>query len=159
MKRTEMGKYLKLTLIIALLASIVFFFIVIPTAAFKLTSYDVIYDLIYVPALIFMWISTIPVFISFYKFWIVFTEIGRDNSFCEKNARALHDVGIFAILDAILYLIALIAMIILNIFSAVILIITLFVIFVALVMAVLCIALSHLVEKAAALKSENDLTI
>jgi len=159
MKRNLMGKYLKLTLVIALLACIVLFFVIVPNVITDLTSYNAIYDVIYIPALIFIWFTTIPVFIAFYKFWIVFSEIGRDNSFCERNARALRDVSFLASLDSVLYFIALIIALVMNLYSTGILIIALFIIFAGLIFAVLCAALSHLVEKAAALKSENDLTI
>ena len=159
MKRNLMGKYLKLTLVIALLACIVLFFVIVPNVITDLTSYNAIYDVIYIPALIFIWFTTIPVFIAFYKFWIVFSEIGRDNSFCERNARALRDVSFLASLDSVLYFIALIIALVMKLYSTGILIIALFIIFAGLIFAVLCAALSHLVEKAAALKSENDLTI
>jgi len=159
MKRNEMGKYLKLVLLIAALACIVLFFVIVPRVAFDLTKYNDVYDIIYIPALVFIWLTSIPVFIAFYKFWSIFSEIGKDNSFCDKNAKSLRDVSVLAVLDGILYFIALIVLLVLGVYSTGILILLMFIVFTAMIFAVLCAALSHLVEKAAALKTENDLTI
>ena len=159
MKRNLMGKYLKLTLLIAVLACIVLFFVIVPHVTHELTAYNPVYEIIYVPAIIFIWLTSVPVFIAFYKFWVIFTEIGRDNSFCERNAKALRDVSFLAVIDAVLYFAVLIALLLMNVYSTGILVLAMFIIFAALIFAVLCAALSHLVEKAAALKSENDLTI
>ena len=39
------------------------------------------------PGLVAVSVSVIPIIIALVLFWKICTEIGRDNSFCHKNAR------------------------------------------------------------------------
>ena len=81
MKRNELGKSLKTVLIIAVLVSLVLLFVVIPLAGKTLSEENPEFKKIFVPCLIFVYISAVPVFIAYYKFWVIFSEIARDNSF------------------------------------------------------------------------------
>ena len=44
-------------------------------------------------------LSAIPIIIALVLFWMICTEVGRDNSFCRKNARYLSGIGFCALVD------------------------------------------------------------
>ena len=103
--------------------------------------------------------SSVPGFVALGLAWRIFTEIGRNNSFCAENARRLRTISRLALGDTCLYVVLAVAVLALGpkhpsvplIFVAV----TLF----GAAVTVCCAALSHLTQKAADLKSDNDLTI
>ena len=59
------------------------------------------YDMewIVTPGIAAVSLSAIPVAIALALFWRICTEIGRDNSFCRRNARWLSGIGFCALLD------------------------------------------------------------
>ena len=106
-----------------------------------------------------LWISVVPVGWFLALVWQMAGEIGRDNSFCMENARRLKTCAALALTDTVLYAVAgpvltLTGQLPGRTLAAVVLIVA-----VGLAMAVCCAALSHLTQKAAELKQENDLTI
>src|SRR5699024_10185242 len=97
------------------------------------------------PSLIFIWLTAIPVFISFYLFS---HEIIKDNPFYIKNVSRLTIVSRLALLEAAFYLFALIMLIILSVFQVSLLLIIIIVMFIALAMSVITAILAHLIDKA-----------
>jgi hypothetical protein len=91
--------------------------------------------------------------------WRIFAEIGRDNSFCEKNALRLRGISRLALLDTVLYILFAVVQACLGQLHPEFIPMYLAVIFVGAAMTITTAALSHLTRKAADLKSENDLTI
>ena len=51
------------------------------------------------PGIIAVSISAIPIAVALILFWQICTEIGRDNSFCHKNASRLTGIGFCALVD------------------------------------------------------------
>lgn len=104
-------------------------------------------------------VSSLPGFVSLGLAWAIFTEIGRNNSFCDANAKRLRLISRLALGDTCVYVVLAVAVLALGpqhpsvplIFVAV----TLF----GAAVTVCCAALSHLTKKAADLKSDSDLTI
>ena len=111
------------------------------------------------PCLIYFWISTIPVMVFMALVWKMATEIGRDNSFCMKNALRLRTCSLLAAADTLYYIIGGVVLLSMNLLHIGIAIIGLGVCAVGAAISVLCAALSHLTRKAADMRSENDLTI
>ena len=111
------------------------------------------------PCLIYFWISTIPVMVFMALVWQMATEIGRDNSFCMKNALRLRTCSLLAAADTVYYIIGGVVLLSMNLLHIGIAIIGLGVCAVGAAISVLCAALSHLTRKAADMRSENDLTI
>lgn len=102
-------------------------------------------------------LSAIPVAIALVLFWKICTEIGRDNSFCHKNARLLSGIGFCALLDTGYCAIGTVTIELLV--GSPIWLLGLGACTVGLAIALAAFLLSHLVLKAADLKDENDLTI
>ena len=109
------------------------------------------YDMewIVTPGIAAVSLSAIPVAIALALFWRICTEIGRDNSFCRRNARWLSDTGYCAVGTVTIELLV----------GSPIWILGMGVCMVGLAIALAAFLLSHLVLKAAELKDENDLTI
>lgn len=114
---------------------------------------------LYTPILVFVWTTVLPVIIALILAWQIFSEIGKDNSFCEANSKRLKYISIMAVIDTTLYFAAAIIMAILGELRPGMLVTAICVVFMGLCMTVASAALSHLTKKAASLKRENDLTI
>lgn len=109
------------------------------------------------PGIVAVSLSAIPVAIALALFWMICTEIGRDNSFCRKNARCLSGIGFCALVDTGYCAVGTVTLEALV--GSPIWLLGLGVCVVGLAIALAAFLLSHLVLKAAELKSENDLTI
>ena len=109
------------------------------------------------PGIIAVSISAIPVAIALVLFWQICTEIGRDNSFCHKNAGRLTGIGFCALIDTGYCAVGTVTLEILV--GSPVWVLGLGVCTVGMAIALTAFLLSHLVLKAADLKAENDLTI
>lgn len=109
------------------------------------------------PGVIAVSISAIPIAVALVLFWQICTEIGRDNSFCHKNAGRLSGIGFCALVDTGYCAVGTVTLEILV--GSPIWVLGLMVCTVGLAIALAAFLLSHLVLKAADLKSDNDLTI
>lgn len=109
------------------------------------------------PGIVAVSISAIPIMIALILFWRICTEIGRDNSFCYKNARWLSGIGFCALIDTGYCAVGTVTLEILV--GSPIWLLGMGSCVVGLAIALAAFLLSHLVLKAADLKAENDLTI
>lgn len=91
--------------------------------------------------------------------WQMASEIGRDNSFCLKNALRLRTCSLLAAADTVYYLVGGAVLLSMGLLHIGIAIIGMGVCAVGAAISVLCAALSHLTRKATDMRSENDLTI
>ena len=101
--------------------------------------------------------SAVPIAAALVLFWRICTEIGRDNSFCRKNARWLAGIGLCALIDTGYCAVGTVTVEVLA--GGPVWLVGAGVCVVGLAIALAAFLLSHLVLKAAELKSENDLTI
>ena len=109
------------------------------------------------PGIIAISLSAVPIAIALVLFWRICTEIGRDNSFCHKNARWLSGIGVCALIDTGYCAIGTVTLEIIA--GSPIWLLGTAVCMVGLAIALAAFLLSHLVLKAADMKDENDLTI
>lgn len=107
----------------------------------------------------FLWVTAIPCYIALVYAWKVFTEIGRNNSFSFANAKYFKNIAILALVDTIYYMVGNLIMFFLNMNHPGILLVTFLISFVGVAVVIVCAALAQLVQKAAELKEENELTI
>jgi len=106
-----------------------------------------------------VWASMIPMLWFLALIWQIAGEIGRDNSFCLKNAQRLKVCSYLALTDTVLYAVSLVIMALRNELTIRVLAMTVLLLAMGVAVAVCCAALSHLTRKAAILQDENDLTI
>ena len=109
------------------------------------------------PGIIAISVSAIPIAIALAFFWMICTEIGRDNSFCRKNAKLLSGIGFCALIDTGYCAVGTVTIELMV--GSPIWLLGIGVCTAGLAIALAAFLLSHLVLKAADLKSENDLTI
>jgi hypothetical protein len=109
------------------------------------------------PGIVAVSISAAPIAIALVLFWQICTEIGRDNSFCHKNASRLTGIGFCALIDTGYCAVGTVTLEIMV--GSPIWVTGMMVCTVGLAIALAAFLLSHLVLKAADMKAENDLTI
>ena len=156
-KHPERG--MKLAALAAALIGLLAAFVFLPMLASALLEEFPAYQKWYWPCLIYGWVVLLPGFAGLWEFWKICVEIGRDNSFSQKNARSLFRICLLALTMAALLAVGVAALCLLGMGLPALLIAMLgFAVACALV-ALLANALAQLVRRAAAIKSENDLTI
>ena len=156
-KHPERG--MKLAALAAALIGLLAAFVFLPMLASALLEEFPAYQKWYWPCLIYGWVVLLPGFAGLWEFWKICVEIGRDNSFSQKNARALFRICLLALTMAALLVVGVAALCLLGMGLPALLIAMLGFAAACALVALLANALSQLVRRAAAIKSENDLTI
>ena len=159
MKQDAFSKYLKgMVIAIALLGLLLCVFFV-PGFGKDIIKINPNLTYLYYPSLVFVYITVIPVYIGLWNAWRIFSKIGKNNSFCFENSKRLKNIAYLASADTFLYVAAAIALLSMDALGWNALIFIVIIVFIGFAMAIVCSSLSHLVDKAATLKEENDLTI
>ena len=109
--------------------------------------------------MIVLWLSAVPCYIVLGLGWQIADNIGEDRSVSRKNARNLKWISWLAAGDTAYFFLAEIVLLFLNRNHPGVLIASLFLLFIGISVAAAAAVLSHLVEKAAGMQEENDLTI
>ena len=157
MKRLGLVRTLKGTIIFLAVMAALCYIEIFPDAIEEMGRQNANVTWLVTPGTIAVSISAIPIAIALVLFWRICTEIGRDNSFCHKNARRLGGIGFCAMVDTGYCAIGTVTIELLAGSSLWVLGMAVCVVGVAIAMA--SFLLSHLVLKAADMKAENDLTI
>ena len=113
----------------------------------------------YLPWLVFISGTAIPIYIALFFAWKIFANIGNDDSFCRENAKYLKWVSWLAGGDAAYFFLGNIILSFLGMNHPGIVLYSLIVVFAGVAVSVASAALSHLVLKAAVLQEESDLTV
>ena len=156
-KHPERG--MKLAALAAALIGLLAAFVFLPMLASALLEEFPAYQKWYWPCLIYGWVVLAPGFAGLWEFWKICVEIGRDNSFSQKNARSLFRICLLALTMAALLAVGVAALCLLGMGLPALLIAMLGFAAACALVALLANALAQLVRRAAAIKSENDLTI
>ncbi len=109
--------------------------------------------------LIFLWCSGVPCFTVLGYCWKIATRIGRDQSFSVENAKAFRVISWLAAGDAAFFFVGNIVLLLVNYSHPGIFLCAMLVVFVGVAVAIGAACLSHLVQKAAELQDEHELTI
>ncbi len=159
MKQLEMARWLKIIDALSLVCCVVLAFVVVPLMGYDLAArYPDVADMFW-PCLVFVWLSAVPMIVICVVAWQIFVQIGRDESFSHENARRLRMISYLASIDAVAYLLASVVLALKSLLPLNVLVVALVIMMGALILAVASATLSHLTEKAAVLKAENDLTV
>ena len=156
-KHPERG--MKLAALAAALVGLLAAFVFLPMLASALLEEFPAYQKWYWPCLIYGWAVLLPGFAGLWEFWKICVEIGRDNSFSQKNARSLFRICLLALTMAALLAVGVAALCLLGMGLPALLIAMLGFAAACALVALLANALAQLVRRAAAIKRENDLTI
>ena len=159
MKRERLATWLKCIVVAAglmLLALLGFF---LPLIGWEMAQALPQLAWLYWPCLLWSWVLGLVIYFALGLFWRICTRIGRDNSFCRENAKALYHISQLALLDTVLGFLLLVFLGVFAPLHPTVVFGFALLILVGLAVAVAAALLSRLVEKAAKLKEENDLTV
>ena len=156
-KHPERG--MKLAAVAAAALGLLAAFVLLPTLASAMLEEYPAYQKWYWPGLVYCWVVLLPGFAGLWEFWKICGQIGCDNSFSQENARSLFRICLLALTMAALLVAGVAALCLLGMGLPALLIAMLGFAAACALVALLANALSQLVRRAAAIKSENDLTI
>ena len=156
-KHPERG--MKLAAVAAAALGLLAAFVLLPALASAMLEEYPAYQKWYWPGLVYCWIVLLPGFAGLWEFWKICVQIGRDDSFSQENARSLFRICLLALTMAALLAAGVAALCLLGMGLPALLIAMLGFAAACALVALLANALAQLVRRAAAIKSENDLTI
>lgn len=157
MKRVGLVRTLKGVIVFLAVMGAVYYAEIFPASIREIGLQEENLAWLVTPGIAAVSVSAIPIVIALVLFWNICTEIGRDNSFCHKNARRLSGIGICALIDTGYCAVGTVTLELIA--GSPIWLLGTAVCAAGLGIAIAAFLLSHLVLKAADLKAENDLTI
>lgn len=157
MKRVALVRTLKGVVIFLAALAVIFYGFVFPQLIRDMGAVE--FTWLVGPATVAVSLSAIPIAIALALFWRICTEIGRDNSFCHKNAWRLSGIGFCALADTAYCVVGTVTIFVITGGHPGVLLVAAAAILIGLAIALAAFLLSHLVLKAAEMKDENDLTI
>lgn len=150
---------MKLVAVAAALIGVIVAFVLFPMLASAMLAEYPEHRRWFWPGLIYVWIVLAPGFAGLWEFWKISGQIARDNSFSPENARSLSRICALALTMAALLVVGVAALCILRMGQPGLLILMLGFGAACVLVAMLANALAQLVRRAAAIQTENDLTI
>ena len=159
MNQIKLARWLKCILAVACLCALILYAAVIPAEGLRLQAAYPEFSNRFFPWLIFLWISGIPCFAALVLAWRIVVNIGKDRSFSMDNARLLQWISRLAAGDAVFFFLGNVLLLLLNMSHPGVVLAALVIVFVGVAVAVAAAVLSYLVQKAAALQEQSDLTI
>ena len=160
MTQKTFANLLKAAVVLALLCCLAVYGLYVPALAEDCRSIDASLSSLYLPGLIFVELTFLPILIGLFLAWRVAADIGRDKSFTRENAGRMKSISYLALCDvAYFWLGILVFWFGFNTKSGPLLILAALIGSAGIIVAVCSGALSHLILKAAVLREENDLTV
>ena len=159
MEQKGLATWLKIILVGVGICGLVVYFVVFPSYGESLVSDYPEFSNRFWPWLIFLWISGIPCYAVLVFGWKIAANIGRDQSFSNANAKYLKWIAWLAVGDGVFFFVGNIVLLFTNMSHPGIALFSLLVVFAGVAVAVASAVLSHLVQKAAVLQEQSDLTI
>ena len=159
MEQKSLARWLKLMILVVAVCCLAVYFLVIPAYGGSLRDEYPEFAYCFWPWVIFLWVSALPVLAALALGWRVAANIGRDASFSMDNARLLRRIAWLAAGDTVYLFLGNLVLLLLGMSHPGIALLLLLAVFVGAAAAVAAGALSHLVQKAARLQEDSDLTI
>ena len=159
MEQKTLSKWLKVVLIGVAFCALVVYLLILPGYGRSLVAEYPEFSNRFWPWLIFLWATGIPCLIAFCFGWKIAANIGSDRSFSLSNARYLKWISWLAAGDSVFFFAGNVVLLFCNMSHPGITLLSLLVVILGVAVTVAAAALSHLVQKAAALQEQSDLTI
>ncbi|MBR0320267.1 MAG: DUF2975 domain-containing protein [Clostridia bacterium] len=159
MKQKYLSGWIKGILTVMGVCGAVMYLFVLPLFGREMQEMYPEYACAYLPWLIFLWLSGIPCFMTLFYGWRIASNIGKDQSFSMQNAVLLKRIAVLAAADALFFFLGNLVFAVINWSSPGIMLMSLGVDFAGVAVSIAAAVLSHLVQKAAALQEQSDLTI
>jgi len=143
---------------LALIGLVVYMFI-IPAYGKNLTVLYPEFSDRYLPWLIFLSLTAIPLYWALILAWRIASNIGADRSFTLSTAGYMRWIAWLAAADSAYFFIGSFVMLLLNMSHPGVTLLSMMIVFVGAAVTAAAAALSHLIRKAAILQEQSDLTI
>lgn len=159
MNQKSLAKWLKIVLIGVGVCGLIVYGLVLPEVGRALIDGREELQGYFWPWLVFLWASGVPCYAVLVLGWKIAGNIGADRSFSLANAKLLKGIAALAAGDAAFFFLGNLIFLFLDINHPGVVLFSLIVEFGGVAFAVAAAALSHLVQKAAELQDQSDLTI
>lgn len=159
MDQRKLSKWLKAIILGVGLCGLVVYGMVIPAYGQSLVSRYPEFSNRYWPWLAFLLLTGVPCYAVLAIGWRIADSIGQDRTFTAENAKRLWLVSRLAAGDAGFFFLGNTVLMLLSMSHPGVFLGSLLVVFAGVAVAVAAACLSHLVQKAAALQAQSDLTI
>lgn len=156
MNQKSLAKRLKITIIGIAICALIFYCAVLPYLCQKLLDAK---GTAFIIEMVYACISGIPCFIAMFFAYRISCNIGANRSFTKENADLLTKISNLAAIDTLYVFVGALLLLFLVEADPMVILLSFVVIFAGLAISVAAAALSHLVQKAADLQNESDLTI
>ena len=93
MKRVGLVRTLKGVILFLAAMAALCYLVIFPDYIREMGTEDANVTWLVTPGIAAVSLSAIPIIIALVLFWMICTEVGRDNSFCRKNARYLSGIS------------------------------------------------------------------
>ena len=159
MDQKVLSKWLKIIILGVGMCGLVVYGLIIPDYGKSLVAQYPEFSDRFVPWLVFLLATGIPCYIVLVLGWRIAGSIGQDRSFTRENAKRLSAISHLAAVDAGFMFAGNVILLLVNMSHPGVFLGMLLIIFAGVGVAVATACLSHLVQKAAALQEQSDLTI
>ena len=159
MGQKKLIKWLKFLLVLVVVCGLLLCAVVFPGIGKEMVRTSPELVDYYWPWVAFMWILFIPCFFALSFALKIFSNIEKEQAFSLENAKYMERISYLAGIDTVALIIGNILFLFLNINHPSVLLLSFLVGIVGIGIAVAAAVLSHLIQKAANLQNESDLTI
>jgi hypothetical protein len=159
MEQKKLSKWLKCIFVGMAVCGVVLYAAVFPCVGMSVLERYPEFSNRFWPWLAFIWISGIPCFLVLFFSWKIATNIGKDLSFSESNAKLLQWISAMSAGDAAFFFLGNMVLLCLDMSHPSVVLASFVVVFAGVAVAVASAVLSHLVKKAAVLQDQSDWTI
>ena len=159
MEQKALSRWMKVILIGVGVCGLVGAFVILPSFGQSLVADYPEFSGRYRPWLLFLLASGLPCYAALLFGWKIASNIGADKSFTNDNARYLKWISWLAAGDSVFFFGGNVILMLANMSHPSVALLSLLVVFAGVAATVASAALSHLVQKAAVLQEQSDLTI
>ena len=160
MTQKTFANLLKAVIVLAFLCCAVVYAFYVPAIAQEAADNFAELAALYVPALVFVELTALPILIALVLAWMIAHAVGQDASFCRANASRMKAISLLALADVAYFWIGVAVLWFgFGVMSGPEFILVVLVGSAGIIVSVCAGALSHLILKASLLREENDLTV
>ena len=159
MTQKKLSLWLHAVIITAAVCVLLVYLWLLPMTLMDLSIAYYVGAFLYLPAMVFTELTGVPILIALGFAWQIAREIGRDNSFSQRNASYMQIIAWLALCDVVYFQLGILVFAFCGITHPSIFIASFLLDCVGLAISVCAAALSHLIRKAAVIREENDMTI
>ena len=159
MNQQKLSSWLKAIIIIIGLCGLIVYFGILPDCGSWMQDSYPEFASWHWPWMIFLWITAIPCYAILVLAWKIAVNIGENRSFSSSNAALLQGIAWLVAGDILFFFLGNVVFFFMSMNHPGIFLISLLICFVGFSVTVAAACLSHLVQKAADLQEQSDLTV